>query len=134
MTEGNGSYPADLKYTREHEWVAVQGKVGTIGITQYAQSELGDIVYVELPKIGTQVVAGERFGTVESVKAVSELYAPASGEVIEVNAALSDTPETLNQDPYAEGWIVKITIANPDEIGTLLSAADYRKHVEDEAN
>ena len=134
MTEGNGSYPADLKYTREHEWVAVQGKVGTIGITQYAQSELGDIVYVELPKIGTQVVAGERFGTVESVKAVSELYAPASGEVIEVNAALSDTPETLNQDPYAEGWIVKITIANPDEIGALLSAADYRKHVEDEAN
>ena len=134
MTEGTGSYPADLKYTREHEWVAVQGKVGTIGITQYAQSELGDIVYVELPKIGTQVVAGERFGTVESVKAVSELYAPASGEVIEVNAALSDTPETLNQDPYAEGWIVKITIANPDEIGTLLSAADYRKHVEDEAN
>ena len=134
MTEGNGSYPADLKYTREHEWVAVQGKVGTIGITQYAQSELGDIVYVELPKIGTQVVAGERFGTVESVKAVSELYAPASGEVIEVNAALSDTPETLNQDPYAEGWIVKITIANPDEIGALLSAADYRKHIEDEAN
>lgn len=134
MTEGNGSYPADLKYTREHEWVAVQGKVGTIGITQYAQSELGDIVYVELPKIGTQVVAGERFGTVESVKAVSELYAPASGEVIEVNAALSDTPETLNQDPYAEGWIVKITIANPDEIGGLLNAADYRKHVEDEAN
>ncbi len=134
MTEGNGSYPADLKYTREHEWVAVQGKVGTIGITQYAQSELGDIVYVELPKIGTQVVAGERFGTVESVKAVSELYAPASGEVIEVNTALSDTPETLNQDPYAEGWIVKITIANPDEIGALLNAADYRKHVEDEAN
>ena len=134
MTEGNGSYPADLKYTREHEWVAVQGKVGTIGITQYAQSELGDIVYVELPKIGTQVVAGERFGTVESVKAVSELYAPASGEVIEVNAALEASPETLNQDPYAEGWIVKIAIANPDEIGALLSAADYRKHVEDEAN
>lgn len=134
MTEGNGSYPADLKYTREHEWVAVQGKVGTIGITQYAQSELGDIVYVELPKIGTQVVAGERFGTVESVKAVSELYAPTSGEVIEVNAALADSPETLNQDPYTEGWIVKITIANPDEIGALLSAADYRKHVEDEAN
>lgn len=134
MTEGNGSYPADLKYTREHEWVAVQGKVGTIGITQYAQSELGDIVFVELPKIGTQVVAGERLGTVESVKAVSELYAPTSGEVIAVNAALADSPETLNQDPYAEGWIVKITIANPDEIGTLLNAADYRKHVEDEAN
>ncbi len=134
MTEGNGGYPADLKYTREHEWVAVQGKVGTIGITQYAQSELGDIVYVELPKIGTQVVAGERFGTVESVKAVSELYAPTSGEVIEVNAALSESPETLNQDPYAAGLIGKITIANPDEIDALLSADDYRKHVEDEDN
>ncbi len=134
MTEGNGGYPADLKYTREHEWVAVQGKVGTIGITQYAQSELGDIVFVELPKIGTQVVAGERFATVESVKAVSELYAPTSGEVIEVNAALSESPETLNQDPYTEGWIVKISIANPDEIGALLSADDYRKHVEDEDN
>ncbi len=134
MTEGNGGYPADLKYTRQHEWVAVQGKVGTIGITQYAQSELGDIVFVELPKIGTQVVAGERFATVESVKAVSELYAPTSGEVIEVNAALSERPETLNQDPYAEGWIVKITIANPEEIGALLSADDYRKHVEDEDN
>ena len=134
MTEGNGGYPADLKYTREHEWVAVQGKVGTIGITQYAQSELGDIVFVELPKIGTQVVAGERFATVESVKAVSELYAPTSGEVIEVNAALAESPETLNQDPYAAGWIVKITIANPDEIDALLSADDYRKHVEDEDN
>lgn len=134
MTEGNGGYPADLKYTREHEWVAVQGKVGTIGITQYAQSELGDIVFVELPKIGTQVVAGERFATVESVKAVSELYAPISGEVIEVNAALAESPETLNQDPYAAGWIVKITIANPDEIDALLSADDYRKHVEDEDN
>ena len=134
MSEVSGSYPADLKYTREHEWVAVQGNVGTIGITQYAQSELGDIVFVELPGIGTHIVAGEQCGTVESVKAVSELYAPASGEVIAVNAALSNNPETLNQDPYGEGWIVKITIANPDEIGGLLSADDYRKHVEDEAN
>lgn len=134
MSEVDGSYPVDLKYTREHEWVAVQGNVGRIGITQYAQSELGDIVFVELPGIGIHIVAGEQFGAVESVKAVSELYAPVSGEVIEVNAALTDSPETLNQDPYGDGWIVKITIANPDEISGLLSAADYRKYVEDEAN
>ncbi len=134
MDQGNASYPADLKYTREHEWIALRGGVGTIGITQYAQSELGDIVFVELPGAGTHVVAGEQFGTVESVKAVSELYAPASGEVIEINTKLPDSPETVNQDPYGAGWLVKIKVANPEEINGLMTAQEYRKHVEDEDN
>ena len=126
--------PDDRMYTKDHEWFQIDNGIANVGITHHAQDELGDVVYVELPAVGSSVSAGASFGTVESVKAVSELYAPASGEVIEVNAALSDSPETLNQDPYAEGWIVKINIANPDEITGLLSADDYRKHVEDEAN
>jgi glycine cleavage system H protein len=134
LSQGNGNYPADLLYTREHEWLSNNGGVATVGITQYAQSELGDIVYVELPKSGTQVVAGEQFGTVESVKAVSELYAPVSGEVIEINTALIDNPETINGDPYGAGWLVKIKLADPDEPLGLLSAERYRKHVEDEDN
>lgn len=134
MSQGNASYPDDLKYTKEHEWVAVHGNVGTVGITQYAQEELGDIVYVELPAVGTAVVAGEEFGTVESVKAVSELYAPASGEVMEINTGLPKTPEAINKDPYGEGWLIKITIANPGELKGLMSAAEYRKYIEEEAN
>ena len=134
MSKGNGIYPDDLKYTKEHEWIAVSGGVGTVGITHYAQSELGDIVYVELPGAGTAVVAGEEFGTVESVKAVSEMYAPASGEVLEANGALAKSPETINKDPYGEGWLIKIRIANPDEIKDLMSAHDYRKFIEEEAN
>ena len=134
MSKGNGIYPEDLKYTKEHEWLALHGSVGTVGITHYAQSELGDIVYVELPAIGTAVVAGEEFGTVESVKAVSEIYAPASGEVLELNAALAQAPEIVNKDPYGEGWLVKIKLADAGDVQGLMSAEEYRKYVEEEAN
>jgi glycine cleavage system H protein len=134
LSKGNGIYPDDLKYTKEHEWLAVNGSVGTVGITHYAQSELGDIVYVELPAGGSQVVAGEEFGTVESVKAVSEIFAPVSGEVLEVNASLATSPETINKDPYGDGWLLKIKLADTKDLETLMSAADYRKYIEEEAN
>ena len=134
MSKGNGIYPDDLKYTKEHEWLAVNGSVGTVGITHYAQSELGDIVYVELPAAGSQVVAGEEFGTVESVKAVSEIFAPVSGEVLEVNASLAASPETINKDPYGDGWLLKIKLADTKDLETLMTAADYRKYIEEEAN
>ena len=134
MSKGYGIYPDDLKYTKEHEWVAVNGNVGTVGITHYAQSELGDIVYVELPAAGSPVMAGEEFGTVESVKAVSEIFAPVSGEVLEVNTALAKNPETINKDPYGEGWLMKLKLADPKEISSLMSAAEYRKYIEEEAN
>ena len=134
MSKGNGIYPDDLKYTKEHEWLAVNGSVGTVGITHYAQSELGDIVYVELPAAGSQVVAGEEFGTVESVKAVSEIFAPVSGEVLEVNASLASSPETINKDPYGDGWLLKIKLADTKDLETLMTAADYRKYIEEEAN
>jgi len=134
LSKGNGIYPEDLKYTKEHEWLAMHGSVGMVGITHYAQSELGDIVYVELPAIGTAVVAGEEFGTVESVKAVSEIYAPVSGEVLELNAALAQAPETVNKDPYGEGWLIKIKLADAGDVQGLMSAEEYRKYVEEEAN
>ncbi len=134
MSEGNAIYPDDLRYTKEHEWLAVEGQVGTVGLTHYAQEELGDIVFVELPKAGTPVVAGEEFGTVESVKAVSEMYAPASGEVVEVNSNLAEHPETINKDPYGQGWLIKIRLADPEDVKGLMSAAAYRKFIEDEAN
>jgi glycine cleavage system H protein len=134
VNNGNGVYPEDLRYTKEHEWVRLSGEVGAIGITHYAQSELGDIVYVELPDKGAAVVAGETFGTVESVKAVSELYAPVSGEVVEVNEALGGGPEVLNKDPYGEGWLIRIRLANPAETESLMSMVQYRKFIEDEAN
>jgi glycine cleavage system H protein len=127
-------YPEHLRYSKEHEWVDLSGDIGTLGITQYAQEELGDIVYVELPQVGAAVIAGEPFGSVESVKAVSEIYAPASGEVVEINAALEETPETVNQDPYGNGWLMRIRIAEPGEVRTLMSASEYRKYLEDEAN
>ena len=134
MSKGNGIYPEDLKYTKEHEWLAVNGGVGTVGITHYAQSELGDIVYVELPAAGSPVVAGEEFGTVESVKAVSEIFAPVSGEVLEVNATLAASPETINKDPYGEGWLLKIKLADTKDLDSLMTAAEYRKYIEEEAN
>ncbi len=134
MTKENGIYPDDLKYTKEHEWLAVNGGVGTVGITHYAQSELGDIVYVELPSAGSPVVAGEEFGTVESVKAVSEIFAPVSGEVLEVNTLLATSPETINRDPYGDGWLLKIKLADPKDLDSLMSAAAYRKYIEEEAN
>ncbi len=134
MSKGNGIYPEDLKYTREHEWMAVHGDLGTVGITHYAQEELGDIVYVELPSPGTAVVGGEEFGTVESVKAVSEIYAPVSGEVVETNPILTEHPETVNKEPYEAGWLIKIRMADPEELKGLMSAAEYRKFIQDEAN
>jgi glycine cleavage system H protein len=134
LTKADGIYPDDLKYTREHEWLAVQGGVGTIGLTHYAQSELGDIVYVDMPAVGSPVVAGEDFGTVESVKAVSEIFAPASGEILEVNGALAGSPETINKDPYGDGWLVKVKLADLKEVTGLMSAEQYRKYIEEESN
>lgn len=119
--------PEDLKYTKDHEWARIEGDVVTIGITDYAQSELGDIVYVELPEVGNQTTQGESFGTIEAVKAVSDLFAPLSGEVIEVNTALTDQPEIINKDPYGEGWIIKIKISNPSEVDKLLNKEQYEE-------
>jgi len=123
------SYPTDRKYTKEHEWITADG---TIGITQYAQESLGDIVFVDLPKVGTEITAGKTFGTVESVKAVSDLYAPASGTVTEVNGELATSPEKVNKDAHGS-WMVKIKLKDPGELNGLLSAADYEKFVAAEA-
>ena len=122
-------YPDDFRYTKEHEWVSVAGDIGSIGITDHAQHELGDIVYVDLPKVGATVSKGSALGSVESVKAVSDIYAPVSGEVVEVNQALSDKPEQLNEDPHGAAWLVKVRLSQPDEIKDLLSAEDYRKYI-----
>jgi len=122
-------YPSDYRYTKEHEWIKVSGNTGTIGITDYAQHELGDVVFVELPAVGTKITAGKTFGTVESVKAVSEIFAPVSGEVIEANAALSGAPETVNSDPHGAAWLVKVKIANPAEVTGLMDAAAYEAFV-----
>jgi glycine cleavage system H protein len=125
-------YPTDRKYTKEHEWIQVNGNSATIGITDYAQQSLGDIVFVEAPKVGAELTAGKTFGTVESVKAVSDLFAPASGTVTEVNAALATSPENVNKDAHGS-WMVKLTLKNPSEVSGLLSAADYEKFVAEEA-
>ncbi len=121
--------PEELQYTRSHEWVRTKGDTATVGITDYAQEELGDIVFVELPEEGATFEAGDSFGTVESVKAVSDLYSPVGGEVVEVNEALNDSPEKINEDPYGDGWIIKLRIS--DE-GDLLSASDYEQLLEEE--
>ncbi|HEX4784879.1 MAG TPA: glycine cleavage system protein GcvH [Candidatus Sulfotelmatobacter sp.] len=126
------AYPTDRKYTKEHEWIQVNGNSGTIGITDYAQQSLGDIVFVETPKLGAELTAGKTFGTVESVKAVSDLFAPASGTVTEVNADLATSPEQVNKDAHG-AWMVKITLKNPSEVNGLLSSADYDKYVAEEA-
>ena len=123
------SVPEELQYTKSHEWVRTEDDTATIGITDYAQEELGDIVFVELPEEGATFDAGDSFGTVESVKAVSDLYAPVGGEVVEVNEALNDNPEKINEDPYGDGWIVKLRVS--DE-GDLLSASDYEQLLEEE--
>jgi glycine cleavage system H protein len=125
------SYPADYKYTKEHEWISVDGAQGTIGITDYAQSSLGDIVFVDLPKMGDSVKAGEIFGSVESVKAVSDLYSPVTGTVTEINEALKNAPETINTDANAT-WMLKVELSDASEIEKLLSAADYEKFVSEE--
>jgi glycine cleavage system H protein len=124
-------YSTDFKYTKEHEWIKADGKSATIGITHYAQESLGDIVFVELPKVGSEITAGKTFGTVESVKAVSDLYAPASGTVTEVNGELATAPEKINKDPHG-AWLIKIALKNPSELNSLLSAADYEKFVAEE--
>ena len=122
-------YPEEYRYTKEHEWIMVEGDTGTIGITFHAQKELGDIVYVDLPKVGATVTAGKTMGSVESVKAVSDLYAPASGEVIAVNEELVSQPERLNQDPHGAAWLVKIRPANRQEVDALLTAAAYQAYI-----
>jgi glycine cleavage system H protein len=122
-------YPSDYRYTKEHEWVRLQGNIATVGITDYAQHELGDVVFVELPKTGTKLKAGQPFGTVESVKAVSEIYAPVSGEVTEINAALADNPENVNKDPHGQAWLIKLKVADPAEPSSLMDAAAYEAFI-----
>ena len=126
------AYPTDRKYSKSHEWIQASGTTAAIGITDHAQEALGDIVFVELPKVGAELAAGKGFGTVESVKAVSDLYAPATGTVTETNADLATSPENVNKDPHGS-WMMKITLKNPGELDGLLSAADYEKFVAEEA-
>lgn len=127
------AYPEDLKYTKDHEWTRLNGSRATIGITEFAQEQLGDVVYVELPKVGDSLRKGEAFGVVESTKAVSELFAPVSGKVIEVNGPLVDGPETINEDPYEEGWMIQVELSDPQELAALLDAAGYQKFLQEEA-
>ena len=117
--------PDDLHYSKDHEWVRVDGNVAVVGITDYAQDSLGDVVYVELPKAGDEFAANESFGSVESVKAVSEVFCPVSGEVIGINDSLNDAPEKVNQDPYGEGWMIRVAMSNPGEVDSMLTAAEY---------
>ena len=119
-------YPNDYRYTKEHEWIKVSGDVGTIGITDYAQHELGDVVFTELPTAGAKLEAGQMFGTIESVKAVSEIYAPVSGEVTEANRALSSTPELVNSDPHGAAWLIKVKLSKPAELTALMDASAYQ--------
>lgn len=121
------NFPPNLKYTKDHEWISVEGDTGTIGITEYAQGELGDVVFVELPAVGTKISQGKTFGTIEAVKAVSDLYVPLSGEVTDVNKKVQETPEVVNKDPYGDGWMIKVKIANAGEVSSLLDAEAYRK-------
>ncbi len=122
--------PEDLKYTKDHEWAKVDSDVVTVGITDYAQGELGDVVFVELPEVGSSVTQDEAFGTIEAVKAVADLYSPVSGEVVEVNEKLVDAPETVNQDPYGEGWMIKIKLNDPSELDKLMDARAYQKLIQ----
>jgi glycine cleavage system H protein len=126
-------YPAEYRYTKDHEWILVEGAIGTIGITDYAQQELGDVVFVETPKPGTAVKAGASFGTVESVKAVSEIYSPVTGEVTEQNPLLVDAPEKINQDPHKSAWLVKVKLANPKEVEALMDVKAYEAYVAEKA-
>lgn len=125
------AYPKEFRYTDQHEWVRLDGDTATVGITDYAQHELGDVVFVELPKKGSKINAGKSFGTVESVKAVSEIYAPVSGEVVETNDALQNSPEKINSDPHSAAWLIKVRLANPAEVKSLMDAAAYEKFIAD---
>ncbi len=122
-------YPNDLKYHEEHEWVRVEGDVAVVGISHFAQDQLGEVVYVDLPSVGDEVVADETFGEIESVKSVSELYSPVSGEVLEVNSVLADVPETVNGDPYGDGWMLRVAMSDVSELDGLMSAADYETFI-----
>lgn len=124
-------FPADLKYTKEHEWLRREGNLAVVGITDHAQDALGDVVFIELPKVGAAVKARATFGTVESVKAVSDLYAPVSGKVVQVNSALADSPDTVNKDPYGQAWMIKIEMTDAREADGLMSGADYEKFVKE---
>jgi glycine cleavage system H protein len=124
-------YPTQYRYTKEHEWIDAKGDAATIGITDYAQHELGDVVFVELPAAGAKLVTGKTFSSVESVKAVSEIYAPANGEVMEANTALQNKPEVINSDPHGAGWLVKVKLVSPAEVSSLMDAAAYEAYVEE---
>ena len=126
-------YPADRRYTKDHEWIKVDGAVGTVGITDYAQQELGDVVFVEMPKPGAAVKAGQSFGTVESVKAVSEIFSPVTGEVTENNPVLVDAHEKINSDPHSSAWLVKVKLTDPQEVASLMDAAAYEAYVAEKA-
>jgi len=122
-------YPSDYRYTKDHEWIKADGSTGTIGITDYAQSQLGDVVFVESPKVGAKLKAGATFGTVESVKAVSEIYSPVSGEVTEINAALADAPEKINSDPHGDAWLIKVRLDDPKELNALMDSVAYQAYI-----
>lgn len=121
------NFPGELKYTSEHEWIRVEGNIGIVGITDFAQNELGDIVYVDIPALGKTIAQNDVFGSIETVKVVSDLFSPVSGKVIEVNSAINDAPEKINKSPYDEGWLIKIEISNPQELDNLLTAEAYQK-------
>jgi glycine cleavage system H protein len=125
--------PEDSRYAKSHEYIHVEGDVGTIGITDYAQKELGDVVFVELPQVGTQLELADELGSIESVKAVSELFSPVSGEVVEVNESLADKPELVNTDPYGDGWMIKIKLTAPEEVDELMNAEEYEDYIQTEA-
>ncbi len=125
-------FPDELKYTEEHEWIAIEADIATIGISDFAQSQLGDIVFVELPEVGDELEAGKPCGVVESVKAVSDIYSPLSGEVVEINEELPDAPETLNTSPYEDGWMIKIRLSNPQELDDLLDADSYQELIKED--
>ncbi|MRR13629.1 glycine cleavage system protein GcvH [bacterium] len=126
-------YPADLKYDKEHEWVRVEGDVAVIGISDFAQDQLGEVVYIDLPAVGDTVTAGDTFGEIESVKSVSELYSPVSGEVVSVNDELDGAPETVNEDPYGAGWMIEVKMSDSSEVGGLMSSAEYQAFIESES-
>src|SRR3954470_1775204 len=125
--------PEDSRYAKSHEYVHTEGEVGTIGITDYAQKELGDVVFVELPQVGSQLEAGDELGSIESVKAVSELFAPVSGEVVEINEALAEKPELVNTDPYGDGWMMKMRLSTPEEVDEMMTAEEYEEYIEKES-
>ena len=126
--------PEDSRYAKSHEYVHVEGDVGTVGITDYAQKELGDVVFVELPRVGTQLEAADELGSIESVKAVSELFAPVSGEVVEINERLAEKPELVNTDPYGDGWMIRIRVSDPTELEELMNAEEYEEYCETESH